>query len=482
MDSVIAPAPAVTNEKPADRPPIHGPGYDKLVDTARVIITALLLAFIFRAYFVEPFIIPTGSMATALLGEHTTHTCPVCTFRFDRKTTDVPATQSTLRVGCPNCRNWFDAGGADLARRAGDKILVHKWAIDLRSPIRWEVIVFRVPMNPSETFIKRVVGLPNESIEIRSGDVFVNGQIARKPPHVQRVMWIPVFVQNHPPAAEPTKQPRWIETRNAGAAPAWSGLVEPTLAFNPVDDQPRTVSFDPAGGEYWFDFSGYNGDSSGNPIRDLRVQLECRWHDPDAGCAIELESAGRTMLVELFARGNGRRSSRRMGETEATSQPFRIADPADHALVELTVVDQHATVVVNGVVLLDRDIPGATNADAEFQNAVRLTGSAGKFEIADFRIDRDVYYTESRRAERAVRGSAFQLQADEYFVLGDNSSDSHDSREWDTVGPHLPADARAGPVRRREIVGRAALVYLPAVRWLYDRIPMPELSRVRFIR
>ena len=47
----------------------------QIVETLQTVLTALILAFIFRAYAIEAFIIPTGSMAESLLGEHGTRIC-----------------------------------------------------------------------------------------------------------------------------------------------------------------------------------------------------------------------------------------------------------------------------------------------------------------------------------------------------------------------------------------------------------------------
>ena len=47
-------------------------------------------------------------------------------------------------------------------------------------PKRWEVAVFHFPGEPSQAYVKRVVGLPGESIRIKGGDIFVDGKIVRK--------------------------------------------------------------------------------------------------------------------------------------------------------------------------------------------------------------------------------------------------------------------------------------------------------------
>ena len=52
-------------------------------------------------------------------------------------------------------------------------------------PTKGEIIVFRYPQDPSKDFVKRVVGLPGETIEVRSGTVYIDGEDLREP-YLQR--------------------------------------------------------------------------------------------------------------------------------------------------------------------------------------------------------------------------------------------------------------------------------------------------------
>src|ERR1044072_9265524 len=52
-------------------------------ETIESILIAFILAFSFRAFIVEAFVIPTGSMAPTLLGAHMRYRCPDCGYRFD---------------------------------------------------------------------------------------------------------------------------------------------------------------------------------------------------------------------------------------------------------------------------------------------------------------------------------------------------------------------------------------------------------------
>ena len=74
----------------------------------------------------------------------------------------------------------------------GDQLLVFKQSYLYRTPRRWEVIVFRNPAEPLEAFVKRVIGLPGESIQLVDGDVVIDGELCRKSWTDQRELRIPV--------------------------------------------------------------------------------------------------------------------------------------------------------------------------------------------------------------------------------------------------------------------------------------------------
>jgi len=69
--------------------------------------------------------------------------------------------------------------------RPGDRVLVNRAVYHLREPHRGDVVVFRYPHDPSVVFIKRIVGVPGDVLEVRDGRLYVNG---RRPgePYVHR--------------------------------------------------------------------------------------------------------------------------------------------------------------------------------------------------------------------------------------------------------------------------------------------------------
>ncbi|MBI4132727.1 MAG: signal peptidase I [Candidatus Sungbacteria bacterium] len=69
----------------------------------------------------------------------------------------------------------FIVRGASMEPNFYDReyLVVDELSYFFRTPERGEVVVFRYPLNPREYFIKRIVGLPGETVEIRDGAVFV---------------------------------------------------------------------------------------------------------------------------------------------------------------------------------------------------------------------------------------------------------------------------------------------------------------------
>ena len=59
---------------------------------------------------------------------------------------------------------------------SGDYLIVDEITYRFREPARGEVIVFKYPFNPSHRYIKRIIGLPGEKVEIRNGKVYINGK------------------------------------------------------------------------------------------------------------------------------------------------------------------------------------------------------------------------------------------------------------------------------------------------------------------
>lgn len=92
-----------------------------------IVVSAVILAYLLQAFLIKPFKIPSGSMEPTL----------------------VP----------------------------GDRVLVNRLAYRFGSPERGDIIVFRSPDDPNVDYIKRVIAVSGDWLEIKGEDVYVNGEL-----------------------------------------------------------------------------------------------------------------------------------------------------------------------------------------------------------------------------------------------------------------------------------------------------------------
>lgn len=117
-------------------------------ETVSVIIQALLLALVIRTLLFQPFSIPSGSMRPTLLeGDYLF----VTKWAYGYSNHSLPFSPPLF-----NGRIW----GAE--------------------PERGDVVVFKFPPDPSLDYIKRVIGLPGDTVQMREGQLFINGEAVER--------------------------------------------------------------------------------------------------------------------------------------------------------------------------------------------------------------------------------------------------------------------------------------------------------------
>lgn len=160
-------------------------------ETFESFVIAILLALMFRAFEAEAFIIPTGSMAPSLQGQHKDLECNQCGHQYR---VGVGEGVDVLGTTCPICRytTMIEKSNPSHVTNNGDRILVNKFVYDFKDPERFDVVIFKNPNIAKENYIKRLIGLPGDNILIENGDIYTmhpqsDGQykktIARKPSH-----------------------------------------------------------------------------------------------------------------------------------------------------------------------------------------------------------------------------------------------------------------------------------------------------------
>src|SRR5262245_59689527 len=213
-----------------------------LRETVESVAIAFILAFLFRTFEAEAFVIPTGSMAPTLQGRHKDVDCPQCGYHYRVSASSEvdpegnPRKCNVIAGTCPMCGYRLDVDptapnkSEEYPSYNGDRIIVIKFAYDVSDPQRWDVVVFKWPGDAKTNYIKRLVGLPNERLQVRHGDVYTaplgsdDFQIARKPSEKLRAMLQTVYDNDYvlPKLIEAGVEPRWQPWAAGGQKSPWT--------------------------------------------------------------------------------------------------------------------------------------------------------------------------------------------------------------------------------------------------------------------
>lgn len=486
---------------------------DRVTEVANIfewLITAFILAFVFRAFVMEAFRIPTGSMADTLKGAHFRLRCLQCGYQYDygfspssygMSEDSIPARGARLpQTQCPSC-GYRQKPGLVMPVANGDRILVLKCLYQFIEPKRWDVIVFKNPQEPDINYIKRLIGLPGETVQIIDGDIYINGQIARKPPRVQNELWMPVYNNDFQPIDKYSplyKGHKWEQPFSFSNSSLWKTDESSPIVFD-LDSPAETFSSMAYNTKFGSDFrvmyayNSVNKNESMPYCSDLMVRFYCNAAEPKGCIGISLSKYETIYKACIDFTGN-----MYITKTEADGEPVELIRTAlEHpvefftkrTLVKFANID-HQLIFEFGDEKLTYDL-GRNPEDAGpvkpiIQPRAEIFGS-GKITLSHAAVFRDIHYTSENNGYRGrAIEKPFVLNEDEFFVLGDNSPNSEDCRWWRNNGisnKGLPP-YRAGVVPRDYLVGKALFVYWPSGFRLFSRLPfgiIPNVGQMRFI-
>ncbi len=392
---------------------------------------------------------------------------------------------------CPNCgQRSIDIDR--VPRNQGDQLLVHKHAYLFHSPRRWEVVVFRNPYEPRQAYVKRIVGLPRERIQLIDGDLFVNGKRQRKNLTYQRAMRILVDDHDYQPSDDPTWRSRWkpdpaqICWQDVGDGFDFDGISTGTP--RPAETEVAWVRY-----RHWIrsrngreppqlapiaDTYGYNlpGEAAANhTIADLMLAVELTILRGRGQFMLQMSDAAHQCNFVIDTEHHEWSLAVDGKATVVRAAHFEAAMTQKPMLIEMSLFDRQLLVAVNGRTIFEPWIVPDDRQTAE--SPASTAGFAARrleVRVRSLKLYRDVYYT--RGWGRNGVDSPYTLGDDEYFVLGDNSPVSLDSRSW--------AD---GAVSGRLLIGKPFLVHLPSrpgkIRFgsRYAHFRIPDFSRIRYI-
>ncbi len=538
-------------------------------ETLTSVMIAFIMAFVFRGFVIEGFLIPTGSMAPTLLGKHMRFQGPDTGYDFavgpwdyaDRGNQIPTSIQGPGTAARPEQRGgpieptdpvtgqqWEQT---KVPLRAGDRVFVIKYLPVLFEPERWDVTVFKNP-GTQENYIKRLIGLPNEQIALAAGDVFTRPfsaivgeprgadawdqsgwSIQRKPERVQRAMFQLLFdsVYTPPTSTSPgsTYRAPW---RGEGD---WEG-IDASITYRKNGSGAATLAWRDAARPVT-DWVAYNESRTKTteefPATDVAMSFGIQ---PDEGAQpITITAVLNAMGFEYrgeYDAGAGRVTLRMRPQDAGPDEPWDvIVDNAEApaletggaaTTIEFWHMDQALSFYIDGRLVAGGRVDGAyeltpaermraatgSDLDELLTRFPQLTRSVlgspetyrpttlrwefggGPFTLHRVALKRDIYY--QHHPVSATRGAhpslPVVLNDTQYFMCGDNSPSSLDSRLWSaTPGGGAPdpwvaeqVDPTIGVVHEDLLIGKAFVVYFPAP-LRETRVPIPDVGRMRWI-
>lgn len=397
------------------------------------LVGGLVIVLLVRTWvvlgLVQPVQVAGNSMAPALLGEHYSVACPQCqsllVFAADLK-------PSAPSAACPHCGNpSVPLENAPL--HVGDSLMVDRFSESLGPLVRGDLVVVRSPDDSRQLCVKRILGLPGESVALRWGDVWIDGRPATKSLAEQRAL-------------------RLLLHKETSTNRRWQMAPEATWLWN---NRHWQIDCRATEKTYWLQYQhpqrrpltdeyNYNVGLTRqlNPVRDImlvanisvlgegRLLLEFGQEIPTCRVAIEPS----TKKVSLHV-GDAFAADRCL--TRILSDRLS----GDGVLVELSNFDGKILLAMDGEVLLN--VPHVPeSAPTASSQPVSIGATDLRVSLQNLSLYRDIYYcSQAVGLAPMPENVVHRLSLGHYYLLGDNSPISVDSRSW-------------GPVAQGLIVGR----------------------------
>lgn len=439
MSDILSTAPlgatASTDQK---KPALMGPVRTQL----EAFGTAILAAVLLKWFCIEAFQIPTSSMQPTLMG------------------------------------------GAGVS----DRIIVNKMLQLIREPQRWDITVFGYPLQKNQNYVKRIVGMPNDRLKIAGGDVWQvteregkqSYEVLRKPADLQTAMW-----KNVHPLRQRVRAEKSALGGSLGGSPSRLFREDAEGIVVELDGQLAELSFrdDTDGGMIDRVWDGYPETvarvmrdeavrqgllgSAQEIVADVRIAAAVT---PAAGLdelvfEIKVARPNEDALSYALAWRAGKAALvvRKKGNIVGQSPEFALELPAGKATeLAFAHIDDELIAWRSGDELARFDsspwacrdgctLPLKVVGEKPYQHyELQLPGNQkvtpqitakgkGTLRLDDLRIDRDQHYT------RAGAPELIEIPDGHYYMLGDNTLQSIDSRGWTAITIGVDANDNVVP-------------------------------------
>ncbi|GAX59491.1 signal peptidase I [Candidatus Scalindua japonica] len=464
------------------------------------ILIAVALAFILRIFIVEAFKIPTGSMAPTLLGVHKDVKCPNCNWKFKsnqninyvkcsncfykirisdngrRGGSRILVNKFSYDFGSP--RRWdvavFKYPFADVTCMSCGFSSNHSMMCEKCTNLKKENFIkskvneyfkrsFGINQYHTETckscnasntilcaqcgstnvhvirknYIKRLIGLPDEKLQVINGDIYIDDKIARKPEKVQNALWVPVFSSNYPAKQEIVKN--W-ETKDE----YWDISKEQLHLKIPEGiDQKSYITFT----RDIVDYSVYNSEITDGVSADIMLSFNVAATGKNGGVLILLEEDDKTYEVFIRSQGEKKESYLKISGSIVDSNATVFLEPGNVSRIKFSSADNEIVLKLNDTVVFSHTYDTELSSLDGHTKFSRLSfgGIHTEAVFNNIAISRDVYYSETGKWGIF---NPVEIGKKEYFFMGDNSRNSNDSRYWKFVP-------------ESSMVGRAFMVFWP---------------------
>ena len=313
-----------------------------------------------------------------------------------------------------------------------DRVLVNKFVYLISEPQRWDVIVFKFPMNQSENYIKRLIGLPGEKVAIKNGDIYINGKIERKPEKVLDSVLKEIYSADG-------KRGRFEELFDfpRGAVAVSDGEIaftKPCLASmkNIVDDYLHGYDTDygiPRPKPHKIEEDGKHR------VGDLKIVFEVELEKGAQGLRCEIRENSRTHSFFLRTAGSAPKSHIRTTSTAteglertitAWSSEKIVLEPGQRYEVALANIDDRLSISLDGKEIASHEYETEWIEWGDEPNSIGFGPVGGKGILRDVALLRDINGSPEGMTEYVV-------EKDHYFAMGDNTQNSSDSRKWKSI-------------------------------------------------
>ena len=405
--------------------------------------------------------------------------CQSCKTQWSAARSSFRQTKAALKeMRCPLSGHKWEHVIEPLEHSGGNKILVNKFAYDIGEPQRWDVIVFS--FDQWKNYIKRLVGLPNEKIDLVGGDLYVDGKIERKPnhPYIQDVLWKKRSDSSIREGGL-SQVVAWKESEGAGAG-AWTLENDGRWSLNSSKSSEPALLEYKRGLDNYIPYNSLSGRTrGGHTVGDIKLSFTVSPSTPGGWLGAEIRDGNWTFQLRL---PTGKPSPSRPAVIERlvneprqdVKNPRKLRYPqtsvfmerADVALelnvksrIDLVNCDDCLVVRLNSqeifslqeaegyISVLDVDNPPPPSPHSAYY--LWILGSRVDANVEAVELYQDNYYTTDHGKP------SIQLGENEFFALGDNSPSSSDGRVWG----HVPGN---------NLLGKALLVFWPAWPWNYQ--------------